>query len=135
MSELDAPLIGCEFVHGSRDCYGLVRRWYWQVRGVVLRDFPRSADWWNDGHSDLYTQGYALAGFAALPLDTAPEPGDVLLMRIASRNAVPNHAAVYLGGDVILHHKYGGLSMREGLPRYRERLTHILRYRGTNGES
>lgn len=125
----EPPLIGCEFSHGTNDCYGLVRRYFRTTYGVVLRDFLRCGEWWNDGHSDLYTEGYVLAGFQSLPLTTEPQPGDVLLMKIHSRNNVPNHAAVYLGGDTILHHLWGALSRRDSLPRYRDYVTHVLRHK------
>ncbi|WP_175106471.1 Mov34/MPN/PAD-1 family protein [Pararobbsia alpina] len=125
----EAPLIGCEFSHGTNDCYGLIRRYYRAAYGVVLRDFDRSGHWWNDGHSSLYVDGYEAAGFTALRLDTEPQPGDVLLMKIRSRNNVPNHAAVYLGADMILHHPWNAPSRRDSLPRYRDHVTHILRYK------
>jgi cell wall-associated NlpC family hydrolase len=125
-SELDAPLIGAEYEHAVTDCYGLVRRWYWQERGVLLPDFPRSPEWWDHG-GDLFTENFRAAGFYVPVSD--PVVGDVFLMRIASR--VPNHAAVYLGGDTVLHHLPKQLSRREGLSRYFPRVTHILRYKGT----
>jgi cell wall-associated NlpC family hydrolase len=125
----EAPLIGCEFSHGTNDCYGLVRRYYRQTHGVILPDFERSGEWWADGRSDLYTQNFGVAGFEALPLTTEPQTGDVLLMKIRSRNNVPNHAAVYIGDGLILHHCWGQLSRRDQLPRYRDYVTHVLRYK------
>lgn len=126
-SGFEAPLIGCEFSHGTNDCYGLVQRYYWQMRSIALPNFERSGEWWNDGKSDLYTAGYAEAGFEALTLTTEPQEGDVLLMKIHSRNNVPNHAAVYTGNDTIIHHLHGQLSRKDQLPRYRNYITHILR--------
>lgn len=128
-SGYSAPLIGCPFSHGTNDCYGLIRRYYQQTHGVILPDFYRPADWWNDGHSDLYAAGFPEAGFSALPQGQPSAPGDVLLMRIRSRNNVPNHAAVYLGGGWILHHCYGQLSRRDQLARYQPYVTHTLRHR------
>jgi cell wall-associated NlpC family hydrolase len=127
-SELEAPLVGCEYRYGSDDCYGLVRRWYWQTRGIVLRDFPRGAET-ADGDGNAFTAYYAEAGFLPVPLDASLEVGDMLLMRVASRNHAPNHSGVYVGGDLLLHHLPKRLSMRESLPRYRDRVTHILRYK------
>lgn len=128
-SGFEVPLLGVQFSHGTNDCYGLIRRYYWQTYGLALQDFPRGGHWWDDGESDLYTQGYATAGFESLGLLVEPQPGDVLLMKIHSRNNVPNHAAVYLGGDVIIHHTWGALSRRDQLPRYRDYVTHILRHK------
>lgn len=128
-SGYSAPLVGCPFSHGTNDCYSVVRRWYWQTHGVDLPDFPRAGDWWDDGHSDLYTAGFPAAGFEALPKGTEPDIGDVLLMRIRSRNNVPNHAAVYVGNGQILHHCYGQLSRHDLLARYTDHITHTLRHK------
>jgi proteasome lid subunit RPN8/RPN11 len=124
----EAPLVGCEFSHGTNDCYGLVRRYFKQTHGIALPDFDRSGEWWKDGHSDLYTQNFPAAGFVAQPRGSDPQIGDVLLMQIRSSNGVPNHAAVYLGDGTILHHCWGQLSRRDQLARYSPYVTHVLRH-------
>ncbi|MEM5371962.1 Mov34/MPN/PAD-1 family protein [Paraburkholderia azotifigens] len=129
-SEDGAPLIGCEFAHGSTDCYGLIRRYYKAALQIALPDFERRPKWWEDGQSNLYVDHYVEAGFRDTGVTGPIQPGDVLLMRIAS--AVPNHAAVYIGGDEILHHLWGQLSRREALPRYRNCVTHVLRHRNVS---
>jgi proteasome lid subunit RPN8/RPN11 len=134
-SGFEAPLIGCEFSHGTNDCFGLVRRYYWQTHKIVLPDFHRSGEWWNDGKSSLYTDNYEACGGVSLPLNTELREGDVLLMKIRSRNNTPNHAAVYVGGDTIIHHLWGQLSRRDTLARYRDYVTHIIRYREALGQS
>lgn len=131
-SGYEAPLYGCEFSHGTNDCYGFIRRYYKQINGVVLPNFYRSGEWWNDGQSDLYTQHFAEAGFEALPNTTEPEPGDVVLMKIRSRNNVPNHAAVYLGDGWIGQHMWGQLSRKDQYARYLPYVTHVLRYKESN---
>jgi proteasome lid subunit RPN8/RPN11 len=108
-----APLVGRQFSHGVLDCYRLIVDWYQQERSITLPHFPRADEWWNDGKSDLYTEGYPQAGFAQLPEGAALEPGDVILMQIRSTNQVPNHAAIYLGDGLMLHHLYGRLSSRD----------------------
>ncbi len=128
-SGYSAPLVGCEFSHGTNDCYGLVQRYFWQSHGIALPAFHRPANWWDDGHSDLYREGFPHAGFSALPTGAEPQPGDVLLMQIRSRNNVPNHAAVYLGDGWILHHCHGQLSRRDMLARYQPYVTHTLRHK------
>lgn len=107
----EAPLVGRGFHHGVLDCYSLCRDWYKREWGLVLPDFPRRDEWWNDGESDLYTQHFAECGF--VPIAKPEQPGDALLMQIRSKNGVPNHAAIYLGNGVILHHLYGRLSSRD----------------------
>lgn len=119
-------LTGRSFVHGVTDCYTLIRDWYRQERGIDLPDFERADDWWLKG-LDLYIAGFPQAGFTAV--DEAPAAGDVLLMNIGA--SVCNHAAVFIGGDKILHHLHGRLSsydLYSGF--YRDRTRHVLRYTG-----
>jgi len=124
-----APLVGRQFTHGVLDCYQLIVDWYQQERGIALKQFARADEWWNDGKSDLYTEGFPQAGFVKLPDSTAPEPGDVILMQIRARNGVPNHAGIYLGDGLMLHHMHGRLSSRDLWGGYfRENTRAILRY-------
>lgn len=119
-----APLVGREFYHGSLDCYTLIRDWYQQERGIALLDFEREDGWWERGEN-LYLEGFPKAGFEVV---SGPmKEGDVLLMQIYAN--VPNHAAVYIGNDQILHHLYGRLSSREIYGGYyKKHTTHVLRY-------
>lgn len=125
------PLIGREFVHGVLDCYALVRDWYRIERDVTLPDFERTDKWWEDGSSNLYLDNFATAGFIDVGHGAELQTGDCLLMQIRSRNGVPNHAGIYLGDGVLLHHTYGQLSGRTvwgGM--WAHGLRTVLRYRG-----
>lgn len=120
-----APLVGRVFSHGVLDCYALIRDWYNQERGVTLLDFERHDQWWKQGQN-LYLDNFRKAGFE--PSDEVHE-GAVLLMQVGS--PVPNHAAIYLGDDIILHHVQGRLSSRDVYGGYwRKCTTNILRYTG-----
>lgn len=124
-----APLVGREFSHGVLDCYQLIVDWYARERGISLKQFNRPDGWWDDGKSDLYTEGFPQAGFRRLKEDEPVEVGDVILMQIRSKNMVPNHAAIYLGDGLMLHHLYGRLSSRDvygGM--WRDSTRAILRY-------
>lgn len=126
-----APLVGRQFAHGVHDCYAIVRDWYRLERGVVLPDFERRDDWWDDGHSSLYLDNYREAGFEDVGHGAELQSGDVLLMQIRSRNGVPNHAGVYIGDGRFLHHMHGRLSGRAvwgGM--WAQCLRTVLRYRG-----
>lgn len=131
-----APLVGRQFSHGVLDCYQLVVDWYAQERGITLPQFCRPDDWWNDGTSDLYNDGFPKAGFVRLP-DGAPlEVGDVILMQIRAKNGVPNHAGIYLGNDMLLHHMHGRLSSRDIFSGwYREVTRCVIRYNSEHGKS
>jgi proteasome lid subunit RPN8/RPN11 len=107
-----APLVGRTFHHGVLDCWSLCRDWYAREWGLELPNPSRPDGWWDDGMSDLYRVNLDAAGF--LPVARgAMRKGDMVLMIIRSKNLVPNHAAIYAGDGMILHHLYGRLSSRD----------------------
>lgn len=78
---------------------------------------------------NLYLDNFGSAGFGVANLTdrTDLKVGDVLLMQVAS--PVPNHAAVYLGDGLILHHLQGRLSSRDVYGGYWQKVTtHALRH-------
>jgi proteasome lid subunit RPN8/RPN11 len=120
-----APLVGRQWSHGVLDCYALVRDWHQLERGVVLPHFARFDEWWKRGEN-LYLENFAQAGFEVVDLE-ALQAGDCFLMQVLS--PVPNHAAVYLGDGLILHHLQGRLSSRDVYGGYWQKVTtHVLRY-------
>jgi cell wall-associated NlpC family hydrolase len=124
-----APLVGRAWAHGVLDCYSVIRDWYRAERGIDLPNFDRFDEWWKRGQS-LYLDNFGSAGFEALGTVQSQdmEIGDVLLMQVAS--PVPNHAAIYLGDGLILHHLQGRLSSRDVYGGYWQKITtHILRHR------
>ena len=125
-SGYQAPMIGRPFVHGVLDCYSLIRDWYQRELGVVLPDgHPRADRWWEKG-GDLYRENFAGAGFVEID-ERDLQPGDVILMQNMAR--VPNHGAIYLGGNLILHHVMGRLSSRDVWGgAWRKNATHYLRF-------
>ncbi|OAH25734.1 C40 family peptidase [Serratia marcescens] len=117
------PLLGRQFVHGDTDCYGLFRDAY-HLAGIDLPDFYRGEDWWRRG-DNLYLDNFGDNGFRQVK--TSIRPGDIILCCYAS--SVPNHAAVYLGDQTILHHIPNQLSKREVYTDRWQRMTHsIWRY-------
>lgn len=118
-----APLVGRQFSHGVLDCYAIIRDWYKQARGITLPDYERHDGWWHVG-KNLYLENFGNAGFQVCQ---DLHEGAVLLMQVGSQ--VPNHAAIYLGDDMILHHVQGRLSSRDIYGGYwRKHTTHILKY-------
>jgi cell wall-associated NlpC family hydrolase len=76
-------------------------------------------------------EGYQQAGFVGIKDGEQPEVGDIILMQIRSNNGVPNHAGIYIGDGLMLHHLYGRLSSRDVYGGYFQEVTRkILRYVG-----
>ena len=130
-----APLIGRGFRHYVTDCYALIRDFYKHVHDIELMDQPREWEWWNDGEN-LYEEGYREAGFTDIGLAELL-PGDSFLATIRSKT--PNHAGVYLGDGLILHHTCGKsgydpfkLSTVEPAARWLPYLTKVLRYENSD---
>jgi len=117
---LDAPLIGRPWLYGVFDCLEALRGWYWQERDVYLPQVPRT-DWWWDGDRqdeveeddrDMYMRNIIPWGFEEFKPDfdnpssvNHPLIGDVILMQIES--PVVNHAAIYVGNNLLYHHRFG----------------------------
>jgi len=122
----EAPLVGRSFHHGVLDCYTLVQDWYQRERGITLPHFERPDEWWHLG-GDLYMENFAKAGFAEATGEL--QVGDIFLLQI--RSPVANHAAVYLGDGLILHHLHGRLSSRDVYGgQWQEMTRKRVRYKG-----
>lgn len=95
------PYEGRAFVYGVMDCLSLVSDYYQQEFGIYLNDGERKRwEWWLDPeNAHAFIDGFKNAGFFEID---RPEAGDVVIMQIQS--PCPNHAAIYLGDSVILHH-------------------------------
>lgn len=124
-SGYQAPLVGREWSHGVLDCYSLIRDWFRIEHGLVLPNFERRDEWWLNG-GNLYLENFRAAGFVEIdPADI--QPGDGILMQVMS--PVPNHGAVYLGDNRIIHHVQGRLSCRDNYTEFwRQRTTQVVRH-------
>ncbi|WP_310346494.1 NlpC/P60 family protein [Methylobacterium sp. BE186] len=126
------PLLGRPFRHGVDDCYSLVRDWHRQVAGIEIPDFVRDPDWWapHEGEPplDLYAQGFEQAGFVCVERSRGSIlPGDCFICSV--RSPVLNHAGVYIGGGLILHHLAGMCSGRDPAAVWRPKLDFLVRHR------
>ncbi len=110
----ELPLVGREFNFGIVDCYSLVRDYFKQELNIQIRDYFREDKFWEKGNS-LYEDNYDKEGFRKVPLNEI-QKHDVLLIHLEAN--LPNHAAVYLGDQQILHHVQGRLSSRDILGEY-----------------
>lgn len=103
----EAPLLKRPFVHGVLDCYSLMQDYFKRELGIILPDYYRADRWWEKNpEADLYMKHFAEAGF--VQVFDGIQKHDVILMELKS--TVPNHAAVYLGDGIMLHHPPDKLS-------------------------
>jgi proteasome lid subunit RPN8/RPN11 len=118
-SGFELPYVGRQFVHGIIDCYTLCRDWYNKEWNLNLRDYERRDEWWYKGEN-LYLDNFKKEGFHEIKISDLVF-GDALLMQLES--PVPNHAAIYLGDNVVLHHDQGRLSSRDVYGGYYQKVT------------
>ena len=132
MIKLDG-LEGREFIHGSVDCFGLLRDFYKLNFNIDTPDIARPDEWWepdeNGNHLNLYMDHFHECGFSLFNGHPRHrQPGDVILMAI--RSPVANHGAVLFPGEMILHHLVGQRSGIESYnrPLYRDTTVGVLRH-------
>lgn len=95
------PLVGRGFRHGVTDCYALVRDHFRLELGITLREYPRDWEWWSKDGQRLYEDYFEVEGFNRIET-TEVKLHDCFLAQI--RSNTPNHAGVYVGNSLILHH-------------------------------
>jgi proteasome lid subunit RPN8/RPN11 len=123
------PLIGRPFVHGTRlDCYGLVRDYYKETYNISLACYDHDRYWWEDENdTSFYEEKHEEQGFYKVT-DGSLQVGDLIIMTIRAKK--PNHAAIYMGNNRILHHMFGKLSKYEVYGGYwEEHTSFILRHK------
>lgn len=108
-THFELPYVGREFVFGVVDCYSLVKDWYARECNLHLAEFERRDLFWERGEN-LYVNNYESQGFYRIPFEDLKR-GDAVLMQLSSD--LPNHAAIYLGDQQVLHHIQGRLSSRD----------------------
>lgn len=119
--------MGKNFVHGIRDCYSLIRNYYFSTKNILLKEIPRENRWW-ETKEDVYLKSFDGVGFYEIPFDLNKiEIGDLVLFRIRPTLCL-NHGAIYVGNGWILHHLYGQLSCKEPIQNYKNFAEKIIRY-------
>jgi len=121
----ELPYVGREFFHGVIDCYSLCRDFYKREFDLILNDYNRRDQWWQHGEN-MYLDNFTKEGFHPIDLSEISY-GDAILMQLES--PVPNHAAIYLGESIVLHHVQGRLSSRDVYGGYYQKVTaKVLRH-------
>tara|TARA_R100000234_G_scaffold111959_1_gene85290 strand:- start:33 stop:734 length:702 start_codon:yes stop_codon:yes gene_type:complete len=104
------PLIGRHWVWGVTDCWALVRDWYKETKGIVLRDWERPITPEEFIADPMFERCAWRTGFRQLRPEEKLENGDLLFMSILTSGL--NHVAIFIDGDV-LHHLADRISCRE----------------------
>jgi proteasome lid subunit RPN8/RPN11 len=118
---LDAELVGRDFRYNQFDCVQALRSWVWQNEKRYMPPPPPSDNgWWMRGadnaeelteNLNLYERNFERYGYKVYTPDLdghsewSPRVGDVLLMQLGA--PVINHAAVYVGDNLVYHHRAG----------------------------
>ena len=110
-SEVVIDYIGRTYSYTVQDCFTLIQDYYKQEYNIVLEGPPRDDPRDPLLGAGLYRQ-FLDYGFKEIALEELRK-GDCLI--ICNSSSEPNHAAIYLEGNIILHHPHGRLSCREVL--------------------
>lgn len=121
-------LMGRSFLPGVRDCYELGRDFFDENFGIKLTAYARPHDWSSDS-INLIQMLYEREGFRMISDWKAEDlrPADVFALAIGEAN--PNHFAIYVGDNTLIHHLYGRFSSAETYRDfYRNSTCFILRH-------
>ena len=102
------PLIGRVWEWGKSDCWTLVID-YFAEKGLTVKNWPRP-----NKSKDILTNGIferliPKSGFKIV--EDEMKVGDLLLMKFTGPD--PDHVAVYIGEQMVIHHLGGRLSSRD----------------------
>lgn len=122
-----APLEGRTFIHGVQDCYTIVRDYFRIVHGFTIKNFARDPSWWVNGGNLCNDAAIISAGLVEIAY-TDLCISDLVLMQIGSQ--VPNHWAVVVGNNKILHQLPHRLSCADALSKWRKYICKCYRSTG-----
>lgn len=127
-SGFELPYLERPYAFGVLDCFSLVRDFYKRDMGIEIEDGPREEGFWRKGMNP-FGEGWEERGFVRLTKREEPQVGDIFLIQTTDFG-VPDHIAVYIGNDVILHHCHMKLSRRDIYGGYwQKHTTHHLRHK------
>jgi cell wall-associated NlpC family hydrolase len=105
-------LLGRPYVPGEVHCYKLLRDFYRDNFGIEAGNYALPNDW-NADELNLIEMIWEREGMIKVEDWTIRNlrPGDVLCLAVNSKN--PNHFAIYVGGNKLIHHAFGKFSCEE----------------------
>jgi proteasome lid subunit RPN8/RPN11/uncharacterized protein (UPF0248 family) len=119
------PAIECvPFVLGFNDCYGLVRSYFRLNKNIYLPDYDRDESYSHE-EEGILLNNFDKEGFKEISISDI-KIGDVIVFK--TDKALPQHGAVLVEPQIILHHPRNALSRREMLTdRWLSRVSLVLR--------
>jgi proteasome lid subunit RPN8/RPN11 len=111
---------------GKGDCYAIIRDWYKLERGIELMEIPRDEEEFKAEYP-FYDSLFATIGSREIQ-PSEVDVGDVVLIRI--RQEISNHALLYIGKGLALHHAGNQLSAEVPIGPWLRFRTRCLRYTG-----
>ncbi|UHM89862.1 C40 family peptidase [Rahnella victoriana] len=121
----DRELSGRRWVLGHADCWSLIMDYYRTEHGIIVNNYSVDREWWVNGEENLYDDNWQAEGFVEVDA-SGMRPGDMIMMRVQA--PVTNHAAIYLGENIMVHHLFGNLSARVPYGKYyRDRTVRVVR--------
>lgn len=127
----DMPWEHRPWYEGYSDCYRLALEYYHKVLGIKVRAIITPEKYTSQAltyaRTNLFLQNFASCGFEQVMF---PEAGDVMLMKAGvGFNDGPDHIAIYLGDDKMLHHNRECLSVIQPYtPKWRLKTVMVLRH-------
>lgn len=129
--ETNMPYEGRQYLLNSSDCYRLAMDFYEREFGIQLNIYRADRSWLRASMTpreyNTMLREYVSNGFERVAM---PQHGDGILINTTGLNHDPNHVAVYLEGDLILHHFVDRISCIQPYSSFwKERTSMILRHR------
>jgi proteasome lid subunit RPN8/RPN11 len=123
----EVPLEGRKFIWGIFHCYQLYRDWLYRNRGYRLPNFAYDQDFHRQGHNPFveFCEFAGMTNLGKIDIEDL-QVGDMLLGHVWG--PVPNHCAVFVGNDQMLHHPPGGASRKDDLLRWWPKVDLVFRY-------
>jgi hypothetical protein len=125
------PLERRKFIWGIFHCYQLYRDWWRQERGMLPPIWPVGDSFIQDGFNcwDTFRENCGLTDMGKIDISDL-QIGDMLLGKV--RGSFPNHCAVFVGDDKMLHHPPNGVSGTVELLRWWPYVVTVFRNESTS---
>lgn len=107
----EIPYLERPYAFGALDCWSLVRDYYKREFGIQLGDYPRHHEFWKNPETNYFHTEWKNENLIDVT-GTIPQVGDIFFIQ-TDKSGNPNHVAVFVGDDMILHHCHGRLSRRD----------------------